>query len=229
MSIQPGTRFGRLTAISPNGKDSSYHTLWLCLCDCGVRKTVNSNCLVRGGTKSCGCLKMEKRKPWTKHGGTRKGQINPHYWRWRKILRRCLDVNNKDYAAYGGRGIEVCPRWRDFNNFVADMGSGWVRGLEIGRIDNDGPYSPGNCRWVTRRQNCQNRRKPKPINPGVRNVRPAFATPADRRLWRRQQLFKEQRAVKALLKRKKISKEVKWKLPNEPVTPDKMAIYRSLS
>ncbi|MFB7461264.1 hypothetical protein [Streptomyces sp. NPDC056188] len=81
---------------------------------------------------------------------------------WRSMITRCMDPSRPEYPDYGGRGITVCAAWRSYGagyaQFVADMGPGYEPGLEIDRRDNDGPYSPENCRWVTRTQNSRNKR-----------------------------------------------------------------------
>jgi len=97
----------------------------------------------------------------TKHGHNPwNGKPSPTYVSWRDMKRRCLNSNCPDYKNYGGRGIEVCKRWMDFENFLADMG---IRpeGKTLDRIDNDGNYEPGNCRWATPKEQRQNRRKAK--------------------------------------------------------------------
>ena len=71
---------------------------------------------------------------------------------------RCSKVTNKSYHNYGGRGIKVCARWADFENFYADMGVRPSRKHSIDRINNDGDYEPGNCRWATAVEQMANRR-----------------------------------------------------------------------
>jgi hypothetical protein len=83
------------------------------------------------------------------------------------MRQRCANPRNKDYSSYGGRGITVCGRWGVFENFLADMGEK-PAGLSIDRIDNDGNYEPGNCRWASIEQQSQNRRSTR-LTPGIVN------------------------------------------------------------
>ena len=102
-----------------------------------------------------------KSHPSYKHGHSpRNGKLSPTYQSWMHMKARCLNFNCPAYKNYGGRGIEVCKRWMDFENFLADMG---IRpeGKTLDRIDNDGNYEPGNCRWATLKEQRQNRRKAK--------------------------------------------------------------------
>ena len=82
------------------------------------------------------------------------------YWCWKAIKQRCLNPRCRAYHNYGGRGITVCDEWCEFEPFLAwALAAGWHKGLDLDRIDNDGDYTPDNCRFVTRRENVNNRRR----------------------------------------------------------------------
>jgi hypothetical protein len=148
-----GQRFGRLIVITEAGRDKWGAAKWWCLCDCGNETAVVGKVLTRGDTKSCGCYATDARKRRAKH---RMGRT-ALYGRWRNMFTRCENPNVASYKDYGARGIRVCESWRDFRNFLADMGEP-PPGHELDRIDNDKDYEPGNCRWVPRRVNANNKR-----------------------------------------------------------------------
>lgn len=151
-----GQMFGRLTAIKKEKTDTFGGFIWFCKCSCGNSKKVRSGDLIGGNTKSCGCLKSEAtRESNTKHGLCG----SPAYVSWAGMIARCTNKKTIGYKNYGGRGISVCAEWSEFSRFHEDMGDPPGDGFSLDRINNDGNYEPGNCRWATKSQQAKNRRK----------------------------------------------------------------------
>lgn len=155
-----GQKFGRLTVlgrtddyVSPKGDRTIQ---WLCLCECGNERKVQSSHLKDGHTKSCGCLNKDiLSKTASTHGDSE----TLLYKVYQNMKQRCVNPNNKRYEFYGGKGISVCKEWNDdylkFKEWALE--NGYRQGLSIDRIDVDKDYEPSNCRWAGHKVQNNNR------------------------------------------------------------------------
>lgn len=155
-----GRRFARFrvdeyAGIVDNGPRRRVHH-WICQCDCGEWRVISGIKLRGGDQVSCGCFNRETvRTRNLTHGQCR----TPLYSRWTDMHTRCYNPKWKQYADYGGRGIEVLEPWKSsFEAFAADMGEPPTPQHQLDRIDNEGPYCKENCRWVTLKANQRNKR-----------------------------------------------------------------------
>ena len=148
-----GKKFGKWTVIK-EGQKRGEKNRWLCECECGRQSQCYVSDLTSG--KSVACRSCGR----ASHGFSsptigRKRVYNI----WIAMRQRCRNRNHKHFKYYGGRGIKVCQRWDDFSNFLADMGRPPTKKHSIDRINNDGDYTPDNCRWATNAQQQANKRK----------------------------------------------------------------------
>lgn len=151
-----GQRFGRLVAVRRENR-ASHISFWVCQCDCGGQASVRLGNLRNGHTTSCGCAKHEMEHSLS-HGHDRVGRRTRTLRCWSGAKTRCFNTKNPNYPRWGGRGITMCDEWRDsFAAFLRDMGE-CPEGKSLDRIDNDGNYEPGNCRWATLGEQAANKR-----------------------------------------------------------------------
>lgn len=160
--------FGRWTVIGVNGVRGRRGVYLDCRCECGKTKAVQKYTLMKGLSKSCGCLSAEiASKSFKTHGAT----YADEYSSWRHMISRCCDEKCDAFKWYGGRGIYVCKEWMEsFHAFLAAVGARPSKDHSLDRIDPNGSYVPGNVRWATRDVQSRNKRISSKNKTGVSGV-----------------------------------------------------------
>lgn len=151
-----GKIVGSLTVLKEVGKNRFGEYMWECLCVCGSTSIMRGTVLKRHRVKFCAkCRNANNRKASSSHGLS-KTRI---YSIWCGVKKRCYNPSEEAYKNYGGRGIIMCKRWQIFENFYQDMYPTYMDDLTLDRINNNGNYTPRNCRWATHKQQAKNTRK----------------------------------------------------------------------
>lgn len=157
--------YNKVPRITKEGKKRGNYYFYLCKCQCGNKCIIRKENLQSGATQSCGCMQKEIatnniNKINTKHGFSKKGNVEKLYKVWHSMKERCYNKNNKMYKYYGERNIKVCDDWNNdyviFRNWAIE--NGYKEGLDLDRINNDGNYEPENCRFIIHKENLMNRR-----------------------------------------------------------------------
>lgn len=164
-----GRRIGRLHVLRDSGTRHPVtgSILWLCICQCGRKKLIETSCLSKkkNGVLSCGCLHRERAAQFNRTHGARSMHVTPGvkraYSSWQNMKTRCMNPHFNEWAEYGGRGITITKRWlgvNGFRAFLADLGER-PEGKTLDRINGNKNYEPGNCRWASAEVQAINQRR----------------------------------------------------------------------
>lgn len=156
-----GEKFGRLEFVDFGPQNSNRRGFFKC--SCGTIKSIALRHVLRGATKSCGCLQLESNRQQDKHGFANKSatqQQRGTYLSWRGMLSRCYNKNAHNYKWYGAVGVRVCDEWQHFEAFLSDMGMR-PDGFTLDMVDPYREYSKLNCRWIDRRLQNKNKKNSK--------------------------------------------------------------------
>lgn len=154
-----GKKFGRWSVIGVSQKGDTSILFWDCICECGGKNSVRGSYLKSGASLSCGCLKKEMAYKRIIHGNSRSKGNTGEYRSWQAMKARCTNHNYINYKDYGARGISVCQKWIDsFEDFLEDVGPRPTPKHTLDRIEVNGNYEPGNCRWATSKEQNSNTR-----------------------------------------------------------------------